>query len=120
MDFDRIKGKVQSTFGKAEEAVGEAVGSENLSNAGMKDRIAGDTKDAWGNVKDTARSVRDTAATESARDRADLEATGHEHATGLREKIANGVEDIKDRLNDKMEDTREDERLRREDIRRSA
>ena len=37
MNFDEIKGKAQNAFGKAEEAVGKAVGSQNLSNAGTED-----------------------------------------------------------------------------------
>lgn len=120
MDMDRIKGKAQSAFGKAEEAVGEAVGSEDLSNAGMKDRIAGDAKDTWGNVKDTARSISDTADTRVVRDRADAEYTGKEHAANFREKVADKVEDIKESFNNKMDDMKEDQRIRREEIRRSA
>ena len=41
MDTDQIKGKLQNAFGKVEEAVGEAVGSQNLSNAGAEDRLKG-------------------------------------------------------------------------------
>ena len=62
MNFDEVKGKVQNAFGKTEEAVGEAVGSQNLSNAGAEDRVKGAAKETWGNAKDAVTGAKDDAS----------------------------------------------------------
>ncbi len=84
MNTDQIKGKMQNAFGKAEEAVGEAVGSRDLSNAGVEDRVKGAAKETWGNTKDTVREVRDTAHTEAAIER---ERINGQHATSSQQAL---------------------------------
>lgn len=122
MDMDRIKGKVQNAFGKTEEAVGEAVGSQHLSNAGAEDRMKGAAKETWGNAKDTVREMGNTAATGTSSSNASYEAGRMEgkaevHGNNLRDRIAGGVERMRDRMNDNMDDVKDNERS---DYRRTA
>lgn len=112
MNSDQIKGKMQNAFGKAEEAVGEAVGSRDLSNAGAEDRVKGAAKETWGNAKDTVHEMRKTAQT-----RADV-ATGE--PVTARDKFATGVENIKDSVNTKMDEMKTREQIKREELRRTA
>jgi uncharacterized protein YjbJ (UPF0337 family) len=116
MDSDQIKGKLQNAFGKAEEAVGEAIGSQDLSNAGAEDRLKGNAKETWGNAKDTVREVRDTARTDAAV-HADHTTTEGE---SLRSRIVNGAEHLKDSINAKMDHAKTNEEYKRDEIRRTA
>jgi uncharacterized protein YjbJ (UPF0337 family) len=109
MNTDQIKGKMQNAFGKTEEAVGEAVGSKNLSNAGTEDRVKGAAKETWGNAKDTVNEMHKTAKTQ-----ADV-------TTGTsRDKFASGVESVKNSANMKMDEIKTHEQGKREQLRRSA
>ena len=116
MDSDQIKGKLQGAFGKVEEVVGKAVGSNDLQNAGTEDRLKGGAKETWGNAKETVREVRDTAHTD-ATVRAD-------HASAeddsVRSRIVNGAENLKDSINAKLDNFKSDEQAKREDIRHNA
>ncbi|MEG9432103.1 CsbD family protein [Terriglobus sp. ADX1] len=112
MNTDQIKGKMQNAFGKAEEAVGEAVGNRNLSNAGAEDRVKGAAKETWGNAKETVHEVHKTAKTQ-----ADV-ATGE--PVTARDKFASGVERIKDSVNTKMDEVKTREQIKRDELRRSA
>lgn len=120
MDMDQVKGKIQGGFGKAEQAVGEAVGSQDLANAGVEDQVKGAAKETWGNVKDTANSVKDTIDTRSAAKKEQAHSTAEEHATNLREKIAAGTERIKDAVNEKIDSVKDDQAKKREEIRRAS
>lgn len=112
MNTDQIKGKMQNAFGKAEEAVGEAVGSHDLANAGAEDRVKGAAKETWGNAKDTVHEMHKTAKTH-----ADV-ATGE--PVTARDKFVNGVENIKDSINTKMDEMKAREQIKRDELRRSA
>ena len=116
MDTDQIKGKLQNVFGKAEEAVGEAIGNQNLSNAGAEDRLKGAATETWGNAKDTVRNVGSTAHTETAvhEDRAAVQ------GESLRDRFVAGAEHLKDSINAKMDSVKADEAAKRNDIRRTA
>ena len=116
MDSDQIKGKLQNAFGKVEETIGRAVGSADLENAGTEDRLKGGAKETWGNAKDAAREVRDTAKTD-----ANLHADHAAHSgESLRNRIVDGAENLKDSINAKLDHVKTDEELRREEIRRTA
>lgn len=112
MNTDQIKGKMQNAFGKAEQAVGEAVGSRDLANAGAEDRVKGAAKETWGNAKETVHEVHKTARTQ-----ADV-ATGE--PVTARDKFASGVERIKDSVNTKMDEVKTREQIKRDELRRSA
>jgi uncharacterized protein YjbJ (UPF0337 family) len=116
MDTDQIKGKLQSAFGKVEETVGEAIGSQDLANAGAEDRLKGSAKETWGNAKETVREVRDTAHTDAAvhQERATTE------GESLRSRIVNGAENLKDSINAKMDNLKEEERFKRDELRKTA
>jgi uncharacterized protein YjbJ (UPF0337 family) len=112
MNTDQIKGKLQNAFGKTEEAVGEAVGSHDLANAGAEDRLKGAAKETWGNAKDTVQEVHKTAKTH-----ADV-ATGE--PVTARDKFVAGVEHIKDSINTKLDEMKTHEQEKRDDLRRTA
>lgn len=121
MDTDQIKGKLQNAFGKVEQAVGEAVGSNHLSNAGTEDRIKGAGTETWGNVKDTASTIGHTAdhntAVASREDavasREDTVVGTNAHGESLRDRIATGVENLKERVNGHLDETKEEARADR-------
>jgi uncharacterized protein YjbJ (UPF0337 family) len=116
MDSDQIKGKLQNAFGKTEEAVGEAIGSQNLANAGAEDRLKGSARETWGNAKDTVREVGQTAHTDAAIHR--------DHATAqggtLRDRIVTGAENLRENINAKLDHAKEEERFKREELHRTA
>ena len=116
MDSDQIKGKLQNAFGKAEEFVGEAVGSHDLANAGAEDRLKGGAKETWGNAKDTVREVGQTAHTDAAlhADHASVE------GASMRNRIVNGAEHLKDSINAKMDNAKAEEQYKRDELRRTA
>ena len=115
MDTDQIKGKLQNVFGKAEEAVGEAIGSQHLSNAGAEDRLKGVATETWGNAKDTVHNVGSTARTDAAvhEDRASAQ------GESLRDRFVSGAEHLKDSINAKMDNVKEHEADKRDEISRT-
>ncbi|MBS3024578.1 CsbD family protein [Acidiphilium multivorum] len=70
MDKDEIEGGARAFAGKAEEALGEATGDEDLQREGMRHQAAGEAQKLFGAAKDAARSASHTAgaAFESVRD----------------------------------------------------
>ena len=110
MDADQIKGKLQNAFGKVEEAVGEAIGSQNLANAGAEDRVKGAATETWGNTKDTVKGASETvsARTGSTEDRV-------EHRDeSLRDRIARGAEHLRDSVDAKLDNAKTHETERRD------
>ena len=110
MNFDEIKGKTQNAFGKAEEAVGKTIGSQNLANAGAEDRLKGAATETWGSAKDAVGTAKDNAAASASDAHADAayqagRADGHlDSGTGsLRDRIVSGAEHFKDTMNEKID-----------------
>ena len=116
MDTDQIKGKLQNAFGKAEEAVGEAIGNQNLSNAGAEDRLKGSATETWGNAKDTVSKVGETARTDAAvhEDRAAV------HGESLRDRFVAGAEHLKDSINAKMDNVKAHQEDKQDDLRHNV
>ena len=121
MNTDEIKGKLQDAFGKTENAVGKAIGSQNLQNAGAEDQLKGSAKETWGNAKDAVSSATTTASTHAAdtRDSAAYnvgKAEGHAEAGGesLRDKIVTGAEHFKENFNEKVDHSKDQERAKRD------
>ena len=56
-DSDRIIGAAKSTFGRAEQEVGKAVGDTSTRLSGAKDQAEGMIQNAAGQVKDAAEGV---------------------------------------------------------------
>jgi len=96
MDLDQIKGKAQNAFGKAEHAVGDAVGSKDLSNAGLEDEVKGAGKETWGNVKDAAHTVASGGKIDA-----------EKHGDNLRDKISHGVEHVRESANTHLNNFKE-------------
>lgn len=105
MDMDQIKGKLQNAFGKAEELVGEAVGSKDLANAGSEDRVKGAATETWGNAKDAVHSVGETSRTETT-----------VHADSTRDSIASGAERLRDSINAKLDNAKDHQEARRDTL----
>ena len=99
MDTDQIKGKLQNAFGNAETAIGKAVGSTDLQNAGAEDRLKGAAKETWGNAKDAVHEAGKTAHTEAAIHQEHAAAQGE----SLRDRIVAGAEHLKDNINAKLD-----------------
>src|SRR5260370_17461417 len=59
MKAEKGEGKFDQVAGKIKQAVGEAVGSQKLANAGAAEQIKGAAKETWGKAKDTADAVRE-------------------------------------------------------------
>ena len=116
MDTDQIKGKLQNAFGKAETAVGNAIGSQNLANAGAEDRLKGSATETWGNAKDTVNSAGETAHTRAAVD----DDNAAEHGGSLRDRFVAGAEHLKDSINAKMDHVKDDQEYKRDTIRDDA
>jgi uncharacterized protein YjbJ (UPF0337 family) len=53
MDSDRIKDSAKETVGKAEAAIGDAIGDEQTSASGRIRQATGAAQDAYGQAKDT-------------------------------------------------------------------
>jgi uncharacterized protein YjbJ (UPF0337 family) len=53
VDSDRIKGTAKETFGKAEAAVGDAIGDHETEARGRARQAAGAAQDVYGQAKDT-------------------------------------------------------------------
>ncbi len=109
MNIDEIKGKVQSGFGKAESAVGEAIGSENLKNAGAEDQLKGAAKETWGNAKDAVHATTDTISNNASETRNNAayeagKAQGHVEsgAASFRDKVVAGVDNLKNSFDEKV------------------
>ncbi|MBR0874179.1 CsbD family protein [Bradyrhizobium tropiciagri] len=62
MDKDRIYGTAKEFAGKAEGAVGDAMGDKDTQAAGRVREAAGAVQDLYGQAKDTVRDAADTAA----------------------------------------------------------
>ena len=89
MNKDQISGKVDQVAGKIKQGVGEAVGNQDLADRGVVDQAKGAVKETWGNVKDAA----DKNTLDDANDTC--------------EKISNKVDDVKNRVNEKIDAAKE-------------
>ena len=121
MNMDELKGKVQSGFGKAESAIGGAIGSEGLKDAGAEDQLKGAAKETWGGAKDAVQTTADTATDKAsaARDSANFEAgkaQGHVESGNatFRDKVVAGANDLKNSFNDKVDEYKENQAAKRD------
>jgi uncharacterized protein YjbJ (UPF0337 family) len=48
---DKDKDKAERLIGEAKEKIGQMTGNENLENAGKRDQLTGETKEAVGMVR---------------------------------------------------------------------
>ncbi|MGA8273038.1 MAG: CsbD family protein [Candidatus Sulfotelmatobacter sp.] len=69
MDKDRVEGKVKDVAGRVERQVGEWTGDTEKQAHGAAKQVEGKVQNAWGKVKDAAKSTnenRDPNATDNA------------------------------------------------------
>ena len=109
MNADELKGKMQNAFGKAESAVGGAIGSENLKNAGAEDQLKGAAKETWGNAKDAVETTADTASAKATDAHANAsyeagKAQGHVESgtASFRDKVVAGADNLKNSFDEKV------------------
>jgi uncharacterized protein YjbJ (UPF0337 family) len=69
MDKDNIKGKAKDIAGRAQRQMGEWTGSEEDQAEGARKQGEGKVQNAWGNVKEGARDLKDDLEDAVERDR---------------------------------------------------
>jgi uncharacterized protein YjbJ (UPF0337 family) len=52
--LDKAKDKAEQLIGEAKEKIGHMTGNENLENAGKRDQLIGETKEAGHDLRDKA------------------------------------------------------------------
>ncbi|GAA3995514.1 MULTISPECIES: CsbD family protein [Allokutzneria] len=52
--FDKAKDKAEQLVGQAKEGLGKLTGNEDLENAGKRDQLSGEVKEAGHDLKDKA------------------------------------------------------------------
>jgi uncharacterized protein YjbJ (UPF0337 family) len=52
--FDKVKDKAEQFIGEAKEKIGQMTGNENLENAGKRDQLSGEAKEAGHDLRDKA------------------------------------------------------------------
>ena len=102
MNSDQIKGKATELGGKLKQGAGEITGNDGLANEGVADQVKGSAQRTWGNVKDAA---HESAATR--------EAETDNSVSSSRESLSQKIENATDKVNDKIDDFKERERMRR-------
>ncbi|HYK37358.1 CsbD family protein [Alloacidobacterium sp.] len=95
MNKDQVSGKFDQATGKVKEKIGEAAGNQRLANKGLTDQIRGAAKETWGNAKDVAHQNAEENRREAERD-----------ANASRERVANKVQDMKERVNERIDQHR--------------
>lgn len=105
MNKDQISGNVDQVVGKIKQNAGETIGNEKLANEGVVDQMKGAVKEVWGNAKDAAAEIsRDIHKRAEARE----QANGRDNEA--RHNISQKIENVKDRVNAKIDAVKEDHR----------
>jgi len=55
--FDKVKDKAEQLVGKGKEKLGRSTGDEKLEDAGKRDQLSGEAKEAGHDVRDKAAGV---------------------------------------------------------------
>lgn len=59
--FDKVKDKAEQLIGEAKEKIGQLTGNESLENAGKRDQLSGEVKEAGHDLRDKAAGALDDA-----------------------------------------------------------
>jgi uncharacterized protein YjbJ (UPF0337 family) len=108
MNTEKVEGKFDQVAGKIKQSVGEAVGNDRLANSGVADQVKGAAKETWGNAKDAAGAVHDDAQTRANIEQTDLGARTENAAHNLRENIAATARNVRDTVNEKLDNIKHD------------
>jgi uncharacterized protein YjbJ (UPF0337 family) len=57
--FDKVKDKAEQLIGEAKEKIGQMVGNDSLENAGKRDQLSGEIKEAGHDLRDKAAGAVD-------------------------------------------------------------
>jgi uncharacterized protein YjbJ (UPF0337 family) len=52
--FDKVKDKAEQLIGEAKEKIGQLTGNESLEDAGKRDQLSGEVKEAGHDLRDKA------------------------------------------------------------------
>lgn len=96
MNKDQLSGKMDQVKGRIKEETGEALGNQHLANQGVADQVKGAAKETWGNAKDAVHEEADLNRRQAEAD-----------ANRTREGITNTVANIRDRLNENIDEHKE-------------
>ena len=107
MNKDTVKGKFDQAAGAVKQKVGEAFGNQKLANSGTADQIKGAAKETWGKAKDIAAERRDDAVVTTNVERESLAQRTEDSVHNLREKLVEGAQNAKDRINEKLDEIRD-------------
>ena len=110
MNKDTVSGKLDQVVGKLKEKVGETVGNQKMANSGVADQVKGAAKETWGNTKDTVAEVSDTSRMKAQQERTDFSQRAEGTAHNLREDITSTTQNIKNKINNKLDDIKHDQR----------
>jgi uncharacterized protein YjbJ (UPF0337 family) len=55
--FDKAKDKAEQLIGEAKEKIGQVTGNDSLENAGKRDQLSGEVKEAGHDLRDKAGGV---------------------------------------------------------------
>jgi uncharacterized protein YjbJ (UPF0337 family) len=110
MNTEKVEGKFDQVAGKIKQSVGEAVGNQKLANAGAAEQIKGAAKETWGHAKDAANAVNNDTQTRASVEREGLKARTEEKAHDLREKITSTAQNVKNRMNEKLDNIKHEHR----------
>jgi uncharacterized protein YjbJ (UPF0337 family) len=103
MNKEQVTGKVDELKGRVKQSVGEATGNQQLANEGTADQIKGAAKQTWGNVKETANESVNLHKDEAA-----------QHAADTRAKLRDGANEIKEKIDAKLDTIKENQQHRRD------
>ena|ERR1700753_1406786 len=110
MNTDKVEGKFDQVAGKIKQGVGEAVGNQKLANSGVAEQIKGAAKETWGNAKDTAAVVHEDNKARARAEGEDVNYRTENSTDTLRDKVANAAQNVKNSMNEKLEDIKRDHR----------
>jgi len=118
MNKETAEGKISQVAGKIKEKIGEATGNDSLANRGAAEQIKGAAKETWGHAKDVAREAGETVRTKSDIERESLTDRVEAGAHDFREKTASTVQNVKEKIGEKLDEFKRDQQREREDLRR--
>ena len=108
MNKQTVEGKFDQVAGKMKQRVGEAVGNEELANAGVAEQIKGAAKETWGHAKDAANTVNNDEQARARVQGESLKVRAEEKAHDIREKITSTAQNVKGKVNEKLDNIKRD------------
>lgn len=110
MNTDKVEGKFDQVAGKIKQRVGEAVGNQKLANAGAAEQIKGVAKETWGHAKDAANAVNADSQARAHVEGESFKVRAEEKAHEAREKITSTAQNIKNKVNEKLDTIKREHR----------